>query len=172
MEYGINEEEAFAICLEREYANAFEEIAKRADAKAAARLMRGVIKKQLNWRNLAYKDSKLSGKLIVELLSMLEKKEITEKVCEQLLIEFLDRGLEPRANAQRQGLLGVHGGSELMAVVEKVIAANPKPAADYAAGKQEALNFLAGKVMAETKGRASPHEAQEMLKKALAGKKK
>jgi aspartyl-tRNA(Asn)/glutamyl-tRNA(Gln) amidotransferase subunit B len=169
-QYGITAEEAYAICLEQEYADAFEKIAKKTDAKIAARLMRGMLKKQLNWRNRSFKQSKLTPELLCELLQMLSTSEVTEKVGEQLLIEFLDHGRAPRANAQKQGLLGVHGGDELLAVVEKVIAANPKPAADFASGKPEALHFLAGLVMRETKGMASPTQAQEMLRKALAKK--
>lgn len=166
-DYAITEEEAFAICLEKEYADAFEEVAKNADAKEAAKLMRGVVKKQLNYRSLSYEDSRLSPKVIVELLQMLGKKEVTEKVAEKLLIDFLDAGFEPRANAEKQGLLGIHAGDELEAIVEKVITENKKPVADFKAGKPEALHFLAGQVMRLTKGRASPHEAQEMLRKKL-----
>ncbi len=129
--------------------------------------MRGVVKKQLNYRSLAYKQSKLSPKVISELLEMVDKKEVTEKVAEKLLIDFLDEGVAPRKNAEAQGLLGVHKGEGLELVVEKVIAENKKAVADYKAGKPEALHFLAGQVMKMTEGRASPHEAQEMLKKKL-----
>ncbi len=165
--YKITEEEAFALCLEKEYAGAFEEIVKKTDASSAANFMRGVVKKQLNYRSLAYKQSKLSAKTIIEILEMLGKKEVTEKVAEKLLIDFLDAGLEPRKNAEKLGLLGIHGGEELEKIVEKVISENKKVVDDYKSGKSEALHFLAGQVMKLTKGRASPQEAQEMLKEKL-----
>ncbi|MBI5177459.1 Asp-tRNA(Asn)/Glu-tRNA(Gln) amidotransferase subunit GatB [Candidatus Micrarchaeota archaeon] len=165
--YNVTGEEAFAICLEKEYADAFEEIAKDGGAKQAANFMRGVVKKQLNYRDLAYRDSKLTVKTISELLAMLEKKEITEKVAEKLLIDFLDKGLDPRKNAEKEGLLGIHGSQELEAIVERVISENKKPVEDFRKGKAEALHFLAGQVMKLTKGKASPREVREMLEKRL-----
>jgi len=38
---------------------------------------------------------------------------------------------------------------------------------DFKAGKQQALQFLVGQVMAETKGKADPKIVIDMLKKKL-----
>lgn len=53
------------------------------------------------------------------------------------------------------------------AIVETVIAANPQPVADFKAGKQNALGFLVGQVMKQSKGRANPGMVNEMLKQKL-----
>lgn len=57
--------------------------------------------------------------------------------------------------------------SELEKIMKEVIAKNPKPVEDYMAGKQNALQFLAGQVMAATRGTAKPEKVQELLKKML-----
>ena len=44
---------------------------------------------------------------------------------------------------------------------------NPGPAADFKNGKQNALMFLVGKVMAKTKGKANPQMVIEILKNKL-----
>ena len=49
----------------------------------------------------------------------------------------------------------------------KVIEANPKPVEDYRAGKQEAIKFLVGQAMRETRGRADPAVLTETLKSRL-----
>jgi aspartyl-tRNA(Asn)/glutamyl-tRNA(Gln) amidotransferase subunit B len=54
--------------------------------------------------------------------------------------------------------------------VEKVIADNAKAAEDYRGGKEEAIKFLLGQVMRETRGRASPDVVTELLKEKLAEK--
>jgi aspartyl-tRNA(Asn)/glutamyl-tRNA(Gln) amidotransferase subunit B len=45
--------------------------------------------------------------------------------------------------------------------------ANPKPVADYLGGKQEALKFLVGQAMKETRGRANPAVVTDLLRAAL-----
>ena len=52
---------------------------------------------------------------------------------------------------------------ELDKIVKKVIEANPKAVVDYKGGKQNALMFLLGKVMRETKGLANPEEIKKTI---------
>ena len=52
-------------------------------------------------------------------------------------------------------------------VAAKVIAANSKAVEDFRAGKIQALQFLIGKVIAETHGSAKPESAREALKKRI-----
>ncbi|MDP2837835.1 MAG: Asp-tRNA(Asn)/Glu-tRNA(Gln) amidotransferase subunit GatB, partial [Candidatus Moranbacteria bacterium] len=57
------------------------------------------------------------------------------------------------------------------AALEKAVAAvmerNEQSVADYKAGKQNALQYLMGQVMAETKGKANPPMVLAMLKERL-----
>jgi aspartyl-tRNA(Asn)/glutamyl-tRNA(Gln) amidotransferase subunit B len=48
-----------------------------------------------------------------------------------------------------------------------VIAANPKPVAEYKQGKTAALNFIKGAVMRETKGSVRPDVVERVLKEEL-----
>jgi len=47
------------------------------------------------------------------------------------------------------------------------IAGNPKAAQDYRGGKEEAIKFLVGQVMKETRGRARPEDVTAILKEKL-----
>jgi hypothetical protein len=49
----------------------------------------------------------------------------------------------------------------------EAIAANPRSADDYRAGKAAALNFLKGQVMKLSKGKANPNLVGEILAKKL-----
>jgi len=51
--------------------------------------------------------------------------------------------------------------------VKEVIEKNPKVVADFKKGKENALQFLIGQVMKETKGKAEPKLVMEILKKIL-----
>ena len=58
-----------------------------------------------------------------------------------------------------------------VSVIEKlcddVIAANPKPAADFRSGNAASLNFLKGQVMKLSQGKANPALAGEILERKL-----
>ena len=56
---------------------------------------------------------------------------------------------------------------ELTKIIKKVIKNNPKPVQDYKNGKTEALQYLIGQIMKQTKGRASAQIVQKILKKLL-----
>jgi len=167
-EYGISDDEAFALCLEQEMANGFERVAKTVDAKLAARFMRGVLKKQLNYRGWTYAQFEEKGKEdgLADILKPLQKDEITPKTAEQLLITIMDSKaffISPGFKKSNEG--------EILQAVELAIKENVQAVRDYKSGTAKALHFLAGKVMALTKGKADPALVQELLKRKMAGKK-
>ncbi len=52
-------------------------------------------------------------------------------------------------------------------VLRSAIEANSAAVADYRAGKVTAMNFLKGQVMKQTRGKANPAIAEELLRKLL-----
>ncbi|KKT14463.1 MAG: Aspartyl/glutamyl-tRNA(Asn/Gln) amidotransferase subunit B, partial [Candidatus Yanofskybacteria bacterium GW2011_GWF2_43_596] len=54
---------------------------------------------------------------------------------------------------------------ELESIIQKVIDDNSKAVTDYKAGKEASLKFLVGMVMRESKGKANPQVAEELIKK-------
>ncbi|MFC1955760.1 Asp-tRNA(Asn)/Glu-tRNA(Gln) amidotransferase subunit GatB [Chloroflexota bacterium] len=70
----------------------------------------------------------------------------------------------------QQGLSQISDTQEIENTVVEVINSNPKPIADFKAGKETALKFLVGQVMKATKGRANPALVNEALKKKLTEK--
>lgn len=165
--FGVSKEEAFALTMEKELADAFEEDARKFDKKIVTNFYRGVLKKQLNWRTESFEESKVSKEATQQILEMLEKKEITDKVAEQLLIAFLDKGELPKENAEKHGLLGVQGTKELEKIVKKIVKENEKVVDDYRKGNKQAIHFLAGQVMKETRGKANPQDAKKLLEKMM-----
>jgi len=58
-------------------------------------------------------------------------------------------------------------GEELQSAAEKVVLDNDAAVSDYSKGKEAALKFLLGQLMKVTKGRVSPDEGKEALKKFI-----
>jgi aspartyl-tRNA(Asn)/glutamyl-tRNA(Gln) amidotransferase subunit B len=57
--------------------------------------------------------------------------------------------------------------SALAAIVDEVIAANPKSVDEFRAGKERAFNALVGQVMKASKGKANPTQVNELLRSRL-----
>jgi aspartyl-tRNA(Asn)/glutamyl-tRNA(Gln) amidotransferase subunit B len=80
------------------------------------------------------------------------------------------RSVKPPAAVIRSRPEQISGSDEISAIVDRVLEANPKPVEDFRAGKQEAIKFLVGQAMRETRGRANPASLTEILKAKLEAK--
>ena len=52
-------------------------------------------------------------------------------------------------------------------LLEKVLAANPGPTAEFRAGKEKTFAFLVGQAMKQSRGRAHPEKLQAALRAVL-----
>jgi aspartyl-tRNA(Asn)/glutamyl-tRNA(Gln) amidotransferase subunit B len=57
----------------------------------------------------------------------------------------------------------------LEAIIDEVLAANPKNVEEFRAGNSKALNGLVGPIMKASKGKANPAQVNELLLKKLRG---
>lgn len=104
---------------------------------------------------------------ILELLGLLEAGKINGKIAQDVLVEMFNTGESPALIVQKKGLLQVSDATAIDQLCDQAIAANPRSAADYRAGKTNAVNFLKGQVMKASKGKANPALVGEILEKKL-----
>ena len=81
----------------------------------------------------------------------------------QVLADAQASGRSPGEIVRDSGMAQVSDESALEAVVEQVLAENPRAVADFKEGKQQALGALQGKVKAATGGKANMRVVQQML---------
>ncbi len=98
-----------------------------------------------------------------KLLALQDAGRITAKGVRQLLPELLFEGGDPETLLRARGLEAVSDSAELEALVTRVLDENTAVQKSYAAGDTRALNFLMGKVMRETRGRADPQRVRALL---------
>lgn len=89
-------------------------------------------------------------------------KQISEKAYDLMLTESLSAA----AAIDRLGVKVVDA-DQLLALVRKAIAANPKAVEDYRNGKTAALGRIKGAVMKEAKGATKPDVVDRMLANEL-----
>jgi aspartyl-tRNA(Asn)/glutamyl-tRNA(Gln) amidotransferase subunit B len=97
------------------------------------------------------------------LIDLVESNAITAAGGKQALERMFETGEEPQTVVEALNLGTISAADELGAVADVVLTKNPKALADYEAGKSEALQFLVGQFMRETRGRANPGQARELL---------
>ena len=76
-------------------------------------------------------------------------------------------GEDPEKIAEAKNLLQVSDEGEIAKIVEQVLGENSKAAEDVKNGEMKAIGFLVGQVMKQSKGKANPALAQELIKKQL-----
>jgi aspartyl-tRNA(Asn)/glutamyl-tRNA(Gln) amidotransferase subunit B len=104
---------------------------------------------------------------LVELFQMAMEDEVGSSAADDIIVEILETGKNPREIATAKGLLQVSDEKTIEKIVSQVIKGNPEAAKDFVAGNQNALQFLVGQVMKESKGQANPQLARDLLLKKL-----
>jgi len=102
-----------------------------------------------------------------EFITLIYKGTISSKMAKSILKEMFLKGKDPSHIIEKEGLVLITDESELEKIVKDVLKENPKPAEDYRKGKETALQFLIGKVMAHTNSKADPGKVSKILKETL-----
>jgi aspartyl-tRNA(Asn)/glutamyl-tRNA(Gln) amidotransferase subunit B len=104
---------------------------------------------------------------LAELVRLVEDRAITRDQAREVLMESVESGRTPAEIVAEHGYSQMSDESELKVIVQAVIDANPKAAADYRSGKKQAMQAL----MADLRKRApqaNPKVANELLLRLLA----
>jgi len=109
----------------------------------------------------------ISPENFAEFITLIEQKEISSSAAQIILKEMFETGADPSHIIEEKSLKQVSDEEALSEIVKQVIRDNPGPVEDYKSGKENALQFLVGKVMAASRGQANPQIVGEILKKKL-----
>jgi aspartyl-tRNA(Asn)/glutamyl-tRNA(Gln) amidotransferase subunit B len=113
---------------------------------------------------------KLTPANLAQLLALIIDGTISGKIAKDLLPELLSSGDSPRDVVQRRGLVQISDAAAIEAIVDAVLAANPKQLADFRAGKDKLKGFFVGQIMKESGGKANPQLVEQVLMPRLTGK--
>ena len=176
-EYGLTPYEANLLTESRARADYFE-AALNADAGLAPERLQARAKQVSNWllgnlsrllnaASLEVTATKVQPAQLAALVSLVEAGELSGTAAKEVLAAVFEDGRDPEAIVKERGLGRIEDGDVVAEAVDKALAANGKAIDDYRAGKSEALKFLVGQVMKETRGRANAAEVSCLLKERL-----
>lgn len=166
-EYGIDESDAKVLTSELELADAFEEVAKVADPKTAARLMRDELKRVLHYNKINFADSQITPSDIIELIELIDTKQVTPEAAHKLIEQMPNNSKSPKEIGKEMDIIGVVEDDQIENAINEAIENNPSAIEDYKNGKENAVNFLVGQVMRLTKGKANAGQTNQLIREKL-----
>ncbi|MDI6811851.1 MAG: Asp-tRNA(Asn)/Glu-tRNA(Gln) amidotransferase GatCAB subunit B, partial [archaeon] len=169
-QYSLTIEHANALTSDIHIADFYEEVASKIDPKLSATWIADVLKGELNYRSISIREAskRISPDDFIAILRYLKKGVITERGATEIIREMLDSGGKPDEILTSKGLASI-GSEEIEKAIHTVLKENEAAVKDYKAGKKEALNFLVGQVMKQTRGRAEPKEVRARLEEKMKG---
>src|SRR3989344_759877 len=140
LEYGLTDTQIEVFTMTRELGDFFEQVASELGDKTFFVLAANYI--------ITEQPKHVTAENFAELILKISKKEISSTAAKAILAAMEDTGKDPDELMRELDVGQISDAGDLANAVDDVISANPKPVADYRAGKVEVLKFLVGKVMA------------------------
>ena len=168
-DYGITAKDAYTLTLTKSMADQFESAAKGAsNPKRVANLVQSELMGRLKAKGLEIEQSPISMKGITEAANLLESGTLSSKMLKDLFDLCFERGKDfPVVYEQEGRPAQSRDTGAIEAILDKVIADNPKQVEQYRAGKTTVSQFFVGQVMKQSKGQANPQLVNELVKKKL-----
>ena len=167
-EYEITARDAATLTSSREFADRFEAAARTArNPRRVANVLLSEVGGRMKALNLEQEQSPVSMAGIVLAADLLDEDKISSKQLKQLFDTCFENGEDFPAVYEREKPQQLTDASAIEAMIDEVIAANPKQVEQYRAGKKTIAGFFVGQVMRASKGQANPALLNELVAKKL-----
>lgn len=173
-EYGLSDYDAGFLTQDPDLATYFEAVTATAgDAKLAANWVMGELSAALNRAELGPDQCPLPASVLGNLIQRIQDGTISGKIAKGLFEKLWAQSAEGKeapdvdAIIEAEGLTQVSDTSEIAAIIDEIVAANPAQVEQFKAGKDKVLGFFVGQVMKATQGKANPQVVNELLREAL-----
>jgi aspartyl-tRNA(Asn)/glutamyl-tRNA(Gln) amidotransferase subunit B len=171
-DFGLSAYDAGVLSASRELGAYFEAVLNElgaAHAKLAANWVMGDLSSALNRDNVDIAVSRVTPPYLSGLLLRIVDQTISGKIAKDVFEAMWSEGRPADAIIEAKGLKQITDSGAIEAVIDAVMAANPKQLADYRSGKDKLFGFFVGQVMKATEGKANPAQLNELLKRKLGG---
>ena len=167
-EMGLPEYDAGVITSSKGLATFFDHtVAIYPDAKKVCNWLMVEFCRLLNSESVEIENSQVTPEKLAALLKLVDDGKISGKIAKTVFEEMFISGKDPEAIVEEKGLVQISDEGALGAMIDKIIAENPKSVEDYKSGNKKALGFFVGKIMKETQGQANPGMVNKMLTERL-----
>ncbi|MEN3370060.1 MAG: aspartyl-tRNA(Asn)/glutamyl-tRNA(Gln) amidotransferase subunit [Verrucomicrobiota bacterium] len=167
-QYGVSEYNAAVLADDLALAAYFEAAAKGAHKpKSVANWILNDLQSALASAGRAITGCPIPPGALDDLINLIETGKISGKQAKEVFSEMFASGKGAAAIVSEKGIEQLSDAAEIEIFCDQVIAANPRPVADFRAGNAASLNFLKGQVIKLSKGTANPAIVGEILERML-----
>lgn len=177
-QYNLSDEEVEMLVRNRALGEYFENVASELGTHLSKDELAKRIKLSVNYlvsdlqgllegRSVEDKEFKIAPEDFAQLVCMIADGSVSSYTAKSLLKQMFATGADPRHLMQTEGLDQLFDETEITRIAKEIIEKNPRAAEDYQKGKENALQFLLGQMMAATRGTANPEFGRTILLKQL-----
>ena len=169
-DYGLPEYDATTLTQSKAMAAYFETAAKACgQAKLASNWIMGEVSRRLNAGEVGIEHAPVNAAQLADMIGRIADNTISNSAAKQVFDALWTEGGDVDAIIVAKGLKQMNDTGALEAIIDEVLAANPKNVEEFRAGNSKALNGLVGPIMKASKGKANPAQVNELLLKKLEG---
>jgi aspartyl-tRNA(Asn)/glutamyl-tRNA(Gln) amidotransferase subunit B len=168
--YKLSAYDADMLTQSRDVADYFEAVAQACgDAKLAANWVNGELAAALNRAGIELADVPVTADAFAGLLKRILDNTISGKIAKEVFDAMWNGEGDADTVIDKKGLKQITDTGAIEAMIDEIIAANPKQTEEYRAGKDKLFGFFVGAAMKASKGKANPDRVNAILKQKLAG---
>ena len=168
VEKGVPELNANKLVQNRSISDYFNTLLEeKTNFKIASNMLLGDIAAYLNKNEKVITDTTLTKERFIDLIKAYEEGTITSKNLKELLDTILESDKSIKEIIDEKGIKNITDDNEIREIILNIIKNNPESVEDYKNGHDRAIKYLMGQVMKETKGKADPRLANEILREEL-----
>jgi len=167
-QYRVSPYDAAVLANDLELARYFEAAAKGAKKpKNVANWILNDLQNALSAAGKGINECPIPPEALDEFVNLIDSGKISSKQGKDVFAEMFATGKTATAIVKEKGIEQLSDVSAIERLCDEVIAANPKPVADFRAENVASLNFLKGQVIKLSKGKANPQIVGEILERKL-----
>jgi len=166
-QYGVALKDANTIVREKNISDYYEAcIDLGGDPVIVSNWLTGSLIGNMNKLSLTIEDIKLTPKMLVDLINLIDEGKISGKQAKEVLEKALETEKNPIDLVKEMGLSQITDEEEIRRIIVEILDENPNLVDDYKNGKR-VFDYLIGQIMKKTRGRANPVISSRLLQEEL-----
>jgi glutaminyl-tRNA synthetase len=133
--------------------------------KNLANLVANEVARELKEKEIS--EVKFTTNQITELIAMVDKETISNKIAKQVFEEMVKSGENPAKIVEDKGLIQISDPQVIGPIIDEVIAKNPDNVEKFKAGNNKLLGFFVGQTLKATGGKANPQVVNQLVAQKL-----
>lgn len=159
---GINQNNIKTIIASRELCTFLESVINECNPVIAANLLTGEVLSYLNKNIVRLDDTKLEKDNFIELVKAIDQNKVNSKQAKEIIYFMLESGKDLKTIMAENNMEDLSI-DEVKNIIISVVSNNQASIQDFKEGKDRAIKYLMGQVMKESKGKANPVIANQLL---------